>query len=238
MHRYMNVLLKGNTVGRSGVRQGWLEPRALALILAQFFTPGLILTLTFMYAIYGHLLLQRMKWSSLIGLEKAAVTIWSTTNLLSTSLSWPVLCFLHPALKTWDGGTGAVCLYLCHPAAPASTHPAEIPVTTSSQLEIFSTWPQAPGPLREGISWWFLHCSLWKSYTTRATRKCLHCLAFFLISANNDSKIILISIPKKHIVDSLLVGHRISLPWELQKTALLSATSFKGVPGVLNEKFI
>lgn len=126
------------------------------------------------------------------------------------------------------------------PSSPGQQPPAVIPVTTSPRLDIFSPWPQAPGSLSKGISQWFLHCSLWKSYTTGAIGKCLHYLAFVLVSLNTDSKIILISIPDKYIVVSLLVRHRlwISLPWKLQKTALVSATSFKGAPGVLNEKFI
>lgn len=126
------------------------------------------------------------------------------------------------------------------PSSPSQQPPALIPVTTSPCLEIFSPWPQAPGSLRKGISQWFLHCSLWKSYITSAIGKCLHHLAFVLVSLNTDSKITLISIPNKHIVASLLVRHRlwISLLWKLQNTALVSVTSFKGAPGVLNEKFI
>lgn len=173
------------------------------------------------------------------GLEKAAVTIRCTTNL-PAGPSWLTVHFLHPAPKLQDGGTGGDYPTQCRPAAPASSPPALIPVTTSPCLEIFSPWPQAPGSLRKGISQWFLHCSLWKSDTTSAIGKCLHHLAFVLVSLNTDSKIILISIPNKHIVASLLVRHRlwISLLWKLQKTALVSVTSFKGAPGVLNEKFI
>lgn len=114
------------------------------------------------------------------------------------------------------------------PSSPSQQPTAVIPVTTSPRLEIFSPWPQAPGSLRKGISQWFLHRSLWKSYTTRASGKCLHCLAFVTVSLNTDSKIILIYILNKHIVASLLVRHRlwISLSWKLQKTALVS-TFFK-----------
>lgn len=56
---------------------------------------------------------------------------------------------------------------------------------------------------------------------------CKHCL-----------KIIPISIPDRHIVDSLLVRHRlwIFLPWKLGNTALVLATSFKGAAGVISEK--
>lgn len=169
------------------------------------------------------------------GLEKAALTTWCTTNPLPTGVARPVIFFLHSAPKWWDGGTRSDFLPQCHPAVPCSdsSHhlptPGEFfPMTTMSRVikeRYFSViFPLllVKVPQKQGNQVVFTLSGL--------------CSCVFKHWLQNNC------FPYQTSTlcpVTLCVRHRlwISLPWNLQKTVLLTATSFKWAPDVLNEKF-